>query len=170
MMWQQCSKAHWLYDQDRNTQFFHASATSRRRPNRITRIKDAGGRWREDIEGIQETLLEYFHGIFTRSQPLQHELDSVLNTLRPKVTAAINASHLQPFIEQEVSDTIFSMSPIKSPGPDEVFSSMRQEAERRGDILGIAITWEASGVSHLFFVDDIIIFGEAREGAMEAIK
>ncbi|KAL0336729.1 UNVERIFIED_CONTAM: hypothetical protein Sradi_4884800 [Sesamum radiatum] len=140
-----CSKAHWLYDRDRNTQFFHASATSRRRPNRIMRIKDVGGRWREDIEGIQETLLEYFHGIFTSSQPLQHELDSVLNTLRPKVTAAINASLLQPFIEQE-------------------------EAERRGDIRGIAITREAPGVSHLFFVDDIIIFGEAREGPMEAIK
>ncbi|KAL0387933.1 UNVERIFIED_CONTAM: hypothetical protein Sradi_2675100 [Sesamum radiatum] len=55
------------------------------------RIKDAGDRWREDIEGIQETLLEYFRGIFTSSHPLQHELDSVLNTVRPKVTEAMNA-------------------------------------------------------------------------------
>ncbi|KAL0449623.1 UNVERIFIED_CONTAM: putative mitochondrial protein [Sesamum latifolium] len=101
-MWQR-SKAHWLYDQDRNTEFFHATATTTKRQNVIQRIKDAERRWREDTEGIQEVLLEYFRGIFTSSRPSSHELDVVLNTVSPKVTDAMNDSLLQLFTEQELS-------------------------------------------------------------------
>ncbi|KAL0451922.1 UNVERIFIED_CONTAM: hypothetical protein Slati_1170300 [Sesamum latifolium] len=99
ILWQQRTKAHWLYDRDRNTKLLHASANIRRRQNTITKIKDAGGRWCENTKGIQQILLEYFRGIFTSTFPLHHELDSVLNTVRPKVTEAMNESLLQPFTE-----------------------------------------------------------------------
>ncbi|KAL0427799.1 UNVERIFIED_CONTAM: hypothetical protein Slati_2954700 [Sesamum latifolium] len=89
IMWQQRGKAHWLYDRDRNTKFFHASATTRRKQNSIMRIKDARGKWCEDTVSIQETLLEYFRRIFTSSCPAHLELESVLNTVRPKVTEAM---------------------------------------------------------------------------------
>ncbi|KAK4383719.1 hypothetical protein Sango_2750200 [Sesamum angolense] len=215
MMWQQCSKAHWLYDRDRNTQFFHALATSRR-TNRIMRIKDAGGRWRENIEGIPETLLEYFHEIFTSSHPLQHKLDSVLNTLRPKVMETINASLLQPFTEQEsafipsrlITDNVLVAFEInhyfknRTRGKSDscALKLDMSKANDRGDKTGgpsvsLCIPF-CSSCLQLYatggrkerrytgyryypggswsipplFVDDIIIFGEAREGTMEAIK
>ncbi|KAL0403747.1 UNVERIFIED_CONTAM: hypothetical protein Sradi_2015500 [Sesamum radiatum] len=188
ILWQQRTKAHWLYDRDRNTKLFHASANIRRRQNTITKIKDAGGRWCENTKGIQQILLEYFHGIFTSTSPLHHELDSVLNTVRPKVTEAMNESLLQPFTEQDVRDALFGMSPLKSPGPDdnmlvafeinhyvknrtrEVFSYMLQDDERRGVIQSIAVTRQGLQVSHLLFVDNTIIIGQAQEATLMAIK
>ncbi|KAL0434845.1 UNVERIFIED_CONTAM: hypothetical protein Sradi_0192400 [Sesamum radiatum] len=50
------------------------------------------------------------------------------------------------------------------------FSCMLQDTENRGEIQGIAISREAPRVSHLLFVDDTIIFGQAREATMSAIK
>ncbi|KAL0303150.1 UNVERIFIED_CONTAM: hypothetical protein Sradi_6183100 [Sesamum radiatum] len=88
-------------------------------------IKDSERRWREDTKGIQEVLLEYYRGIFTNSQPWSHELDVVLNIVSPKVTDAMNESLLQPFIEQEVRNAIFNMSPLKSPSPDGKVSQFR---------------------------------------------
>ncbi|KAL0308867.1 UNVERIFIED_CONTAM: hypothetical protein Sradi_5829000 [Sesamum radiatum] len=52
----------------------------------------------------------------------------------------------------------------------EAFSCMLQEAERRGEIKGVAIARGAPRISHLLFVDDTIIFGIAREEAMLVIK
>ncbi|KAL0399895.1 UNVERIFIED_CONTAM: hypothetical protein Sradi_2332800 [Sesamum radiatum] len=98
--------------------FDEATTSARRRQNVINRIRDAEGNWREDITGIQEVLLEYFRGIFASSRPSTHELEAVLNTVRPKVTDTMNESLLLPFTEQEVRNSVFSMSPIKYSGPD----------------------------------------------------
>ncbi|KAL0378890.1 UNVERIFIED_CONTAM: putative mitochondrial protein [Sesamum radiatum] len=118
MMWQQRSKAQWLCDRDRNTKFFHATATSRKKRNEIKRIKDMNGNWQEDLNGVQVVLLGYFHNIFARSMPSDRILEEVLNTVRPKVTAEINEALIQPFTEHEVHSALFGMSPLKSPGPD----------------------------------------------------
>ncbi|KAL0410893.1 UNVERIFIED_CONTAM: Retrovirus-related Pol polyprotein from type-2 retrotransposable element R2DM [Sesamum latifolium] len=52
----------------------------------------------------------------------------------------------------------------------EVFSSMLQAAERRGEIRGIAVPRHFPRISHLLFADDTIIFGHARNEAVVAIK
>ncbi|KAL0313072.1 UNVERIFIED_CONTAM: hypothetical protein Sradi_5706500 [Sesamum radiatum] len=118
MMWQQRSKAQWLCDRDRNTKFFHATATSRKKQNEIRRIKDMNGNWREDPSGEQEVLLGYFPNIFARSTTSDRIHEEVLNTVRPKVTAEMNEALIQPFTEHEVRSALFGMSPLKSPGPD----------------------------------------------------
>ncbi|KAL0443841.1 UNVERIFIED_CONTAM: putative mitochondrial protein [Sesamum latifolium] len=52
----------------------------------------------------------------------------------------------------------------------EAFSCMLQDAENRGEIQGITISREAPRVSHLLFANDTIIFEQAREDTMSAIK
>ncbi|KAL0345437.1 UNVERIFIED_CONTAM: hypothetical protein Sradi_4375000 [Sesamum radiatum] len=47
---------------------------------------------------------------------------------------------------------------------------MLQDAERKGEITGIAIARGAPCTSHLLFADDTIIFGHAKEETMLAIK
>ena len=44
-MWRQRSKVAWLRDGDRNTRFFHSTASQRRRRNYITKLHDANGGW-----------------------------------------------------------------------------------------------------------------------------
>ncbi|MCI25027.1 endonuclease/exonuclease/phosphatase family protein, partial [Trifolium medium] len=44
MFWRQRAKTHWYRDGDLNTRFFHASATSRKKVNRMPYLEDASGR------------------------------------------------------------------------------------------------------------------------------
>lgn len=42
----------------------------------------------------------------------------VLECITPKVTDAMNAVLVAPFSEQEVSDALFQIGPLKAPGTD----------------------------------------------------
>ena len=48
IMWNQRSRVLWLQNGDRNTKFFHASASQRQRKNRIGGLMDEGGIWQEE--------------------------------------------------------------------------------------------------------------------------
>lgn len=41
--WRQRAKTHWYRDGDRNTKFFHASTTARKKVNRIISLDDDAG-------------------------------------------------------------------------------------------------------------------------------
>ncbi|KAL0361161.1 UNVERIFIED_CONTAM: putative mitochondrial protein [Sesamum radiatum] len=308
IMWQQRSKAHWLWERDRNTKFFHSTATTRKKYNAIARLKDDRGTWREDRDGLEEVLLGYFRNIFSCSNPSASVLEDALNTINRKVMAEMNESLIQPFTAQEhivgtdvtssvlnilnsgsilhkmnfthivliakrddpetvahfrpislcntivklaskcvanrlkpLLDVIISptqlacipnrlimdnvlvafelnhfvknricgkdgyfalkldmskaydrvewnflravlskigiheifgdpLSPYLFLFVEEVFSSMLQEAERRGEINGIDVSRQSPRISHLLFADDTIIFGKARDEALESIK
>ena len=64
IMWNQRSRALWIKWGDRNTKFFHATASQRRRRNRIVGLQDLDGVWQEDQGRIESTILEYFANIF----------------------------------------------------------------------------------------------------------
>ncbi|KAL0418710.1 UNVERIFIED_CONTAM: hypothetical protein Sradi_1284500 [Sesamum radiatum] len=131
-MWQQRSKAHWLWERDRNTKFFHATTTTRKRRNAIVWLKDDRGMWREHSEGIQELLLGYFHHIFSSSNPYDSVLETALNTVTPRVMAEMNQSLIQPFTAQEIRNATFSMASLKSPilmARDEAINSIKRILE-----------------------------------------
>ncbi|KAK4401125.1 hypothetical protein Sango_1218600 [Sesamum angolense] len=44
------------------------------------------------------------------------------------------------------------------------------EAKRRGKILGVTVAERAPIVSHLLFVDDTLVFGEAKEAQIGEIR
>ncbi|KAL0376653.1 UNVERIFIED_CONTAM: LINE-1 retrotransposable element O protein [Sesamum calycinum] len=88
-VWRQRSKALWLWAGDRNTSFFHRQSSQRFQTNLISRIKDSSGEWVEDVDGI-----------------------------RRLVDASMAEDLLQPFTAIEVTSALFSMAPLKSPGPD----------------------------------------------------
>ena len=50
--WEQRAKAHWLKEDDRNTKFFHAQASERRKQNTIMDIWDEHGRWCDEEDSI----------------------------------------------------------------------------------------------------------------------
>ncbi|KAL6521117.1 hypothetical protein OROGR_017686 [Orobanche gracilis] len=62
--WRQQAKMHWLNDGDRNTKFFHRSATARMRKNHIRKLKDENGMWVED-DLLRNLVQRYYQKIFT---------------------------------------------------------------------------------------------------------
>lgn len=57
ILWHQRSKIHWYREGDRNTKFFHARASNRRKKNTIWGLWDDEGRWCNDKEGISTIAL-----------------------------------------------------------------------------------------------------------------
>ncbi|XP_020680483.1 uncharacterized protein LOC110098107 [Dendrobium catenatum] len=57
--WRQRAKARWIEEGDANSHFFHASASARRRGNRIAQVNDSDGNCIIDLILIQEEFLHF---------------------------------------------------------------------------------------------------------------
>ena len=62
--WAQRFRITWLKHWDKNTKFFHAKATQRRRKNHIKGIQNAQGQWVENLEEVVEVASAYFDNLF----------------------------------------------------------------------------------------------------------
>lgn len=69
IMWNQRSRALWIKWGDRNTKFFHATASQRHRKNRIMGLQDSEGIWQEEQGRIEGIILDYFAAIFKLDHP-----------------------------------------------------------------------------------------------------
>ena len=116
MMWSQRSRVLWIKCGDRNTKFFHATASNRQKKNRIEGLNDLEGRWREGEEEVEDIILKYFKDIYSTSFPIDFEAS--LSAVNKRVSEAMNADLLKEFKEEEVWRALMQMHPTKSPGPD----------------------------------------------------
>ena len=64
IIWNQRSRALWIKWGDLNTSFFHATASQRRRKSRIVGLQDLNGVWKEDKEGVEGIIMDYFTLIY----------------------------------------------------------------------------------------------------------
>ena len=96
--------------------FFHCSATQRKRRNFIKGLRDEDGTWHEDEDQISSMLIAYFADLFTSFNP--HDLDRVLDGVQSVVTEDMRTDLARPYTVEEVEFTIKEMAPLKAPGPD----------------------------------------------------
>lgn len=80
----QRSRATWLTSGDRNTAFFQAFASARRKKNYVKRLKDNGGNWMEGIPELNSHILNYFSHLFTSE--VQQTDPIILQRVQRKVT------------------------------------------------------------------------------------
>ncbi|GJZ02917.1 reverse transcriptase [Tanacetum coccineum] len=116
IMWRQRSRIQWLKEGDKNTQFFHAQATSRRKRNNLLKLRTEDGRWVNDTNGLCNMVSSYFDDLFHSTCPTQcvevvscldrSLCDTDIDMLRKPVTVC------------EVYDAVSQMHPSKAPGPD----------------------------------------------------
>ena len=83
----------WLKARDHNSRFFHAMATSRRRNNLVSKIRDDKGYWQEKEEDISKVFLSYFKEAYTTSNPTNMEL--ILEIVERKIDEIANEALLQ---------------------------------------------------------------------------
>ncbi|XP_073363561.1 uncharacterized protein [Aegilops tauschii subsp. strangulata] len=63
--WKQRAHVNWMKGGDRNTKFFHAAATERRKRNRIRRLRKEDGSVVDKVEEMKEVATNYFRNLFT---------------------------------------------------------------------------------------------------------
>ncbi|XP_012827280.1 PREDICTED: uncharacterized protein LOC105948608 [Erythranthe guttata] len=183
MYWRQRSKVQWVREGDRNTSFFHAKATTRKRINTVNKIKDNSGFWRDKPEEIEKVISDYFEEIFKSTDPSVIEIDEVLECIEPRISGDAAQKLTLPF--------------TKSPGPDGLpFGSvhptrgLRQgdplspylficcaealiavnRAVDNGEVHGIQVAPSAPIISNLCFADDTLLFCEASQSESMKLK
>lgn len=115
-MWNQRSRVCWIEWGDRNTKFFHATASQRRRKNKIRGLLNSDGEWQEGQEEIDGIVLDYFASIYKSYQASCFEAS--LNAINAQVTQDMNVELLAEFKAEEVWRALNQMHPTKSPRPN----------------------------------------------------
>lgn len=114
MYWAQNSRITWLKEGDRNTKFFHAIASNKRRKNFIASI-DIGGQIIDEPSRIKFEATAFFKSIFKE----EHVRRPVFENLNFKHVSQEQASQLTlPFSCEEIDSAVASCSVDKAPGPD----------------------------------------------------
>jgi hypothetical protein len=114
--WRQRVKTDWLKNRDRNTRYYHACASTRRKKNFISRILNERGQTCTAEEDINIAFTEYFSGLFTASP--EGDLARCLQNVASRIDGEMNASLLKLFLEEKVQCALFQMAPTKTLGSD----------------------------------------------------
>ncbi|KAL0458764.1 UNVERIFIED_CONTAM: hypothetical protein Slati_0503600 [Sesamum latifolium] len=81
---------------DRNTPFFHARASARKRKNSIIRLRTPSGSWCHSRKGIQQIISTYFHELFRSTNPSEESIAEVLRGMNARVSKDMNEALIQP--------------------------------------------------------------------------
>ncbi|KAH1107833.1 hypothetical protein J1N35_011601 [Gossypium stocksii] len=114
--WIQQSRVSWLKEGDRNTQFFHARATNRKKKNNIARLKDINGHWRENTTDICMAIREYFQRLFKSNLNSNSTLN--LDYIDRCIPGEANDKLLKNFTDNEIKEAFNQMDPRKALGID----------------------------------------------------
>ncbi|KAL6205814.1 hypothetical protein ACLB2K_023066 [Fragaria x ananassa] len=105
--WRQRSRAIWLKDGDRNSKFFHKSASNRRKKNKLKGLFDRHGVWQNTPQGIEIVVISYFQDLFARQEMNTDTQNQVLQTIQPQVTNDMNQILTAPYrLEEKYWDLV----------------------------------------------------------------
>ncbi|CAM8924024.1 unnamed protein product [Rhodiola kirilowii] len=118
-LWMQRSRILWMSQGDKNTKFFHARASQRRKKNWIEKLQDGQGVVHEDQNKIMEIISSYFSNLFQSTLTGNtSDLDAQLRSVAPVVNDDMNAWLLKEISDEEIRAAVFALGPLKSPGID----------------------------------------------------
>ncbi|KAM0896211.1 hypothetical protein ACQ4PT_023338 [Festuca glaucescens] len=114
IMAKQRSRVEWLKEGDRNTAFFHARASARKKNNRIDSLVRDDGSKCDDVEGIKGMVHEFYEQLFTSE--VIPSMEEVLEAILAKVSDQMNEHLCSPYSDEEIRSALFQMGPTKAPG------------------------------------------------------
>jgi hypothetical protein len=114
--WKQRSRIEWLKEGDKNTKFFHKKSTWRKRKNNITKLKKDDGTIVDNAEEMGDMATNFFQNLFTADQSVVPE--DILNLIEPRILDRINEDLCKEFSDDEISNALFQIVPLKAPRAD----------------------------------------------------
>lgn len=141
--WAQNSRSQWLREGDKNTRFFHAAATIRRRKKLIDSLTIEGA-LTEDPEAIKREAASFFKKIFTEDFHSRPRFDNLnFNTISSDQANFL----ISPFSHMEIEEAVKECDSNKAPGPDGFNFKFIKEAwdTIKYDIFGFVEEFWSSG-------------------------
>ncbi|XP_031095329.1 uncharacterized protein LOC115999629 [Ipomoea triloba] len=114
--WQQKSHVRWVVEGEKNTKYYHGLVKERRRKQVIHKIKREEGGWVVEQDQIANMAVEYYQKLF-EAQETQLDL-TMFECLQGSVTEEENRRLVANPTAEEIKESIFSMNPNSSAGPD----------------------------------------------------
>ncbi|WMV42285.1 hypothetical protein MTR67_035670 [Solanum verrucosum] len=112
--WRQRSRALWLKEGDRNTKFFHRTANSHRRYNKIDKIS-VNGVCTQEPAIIKEEILNFYQNIYTETERWRPQFIARNDKM---ISEGDNIMLQSQFTEDEIKDCVMACAGDKAPGPD----------------------------------------------------
>ena len=112
----QRSRVDWLGEEDRNTAFFHAQASTCLHSNKISILARSDGSMCEDPEEIKGMVQSFYENLFMTE--VCDSINAVLDYIPCKVDDSINTELCKPYLDEETKIALFQMDPTKVPGLD----------------------------------------------------
>ncbi|GMI64491.1 hypothetical protein HRI_000118400 [Hibiscus trionum] len=116
LYWEQRARSNWLKNGDRNTKLFHSFASSHRRKNRISCLRNDDNENITSDRGIQDVAYKFFKSLFT-SQGCD-DPKQILDGIIPSITQEMNVVLMEKFTKDDVLEAVRSMGPLKAAGDD----------------------------------------------------
>lgn len=114
--WKQKSREQWLKDGDRNTHYFFMSTVTRRRRNKIERLRDDSGIWHYTLPELCGLATRYFQNLFT---PATTTSDYSFRRLHSGLLTHSELHQMQYIPSfQDIYAAVFSIGATKAPGID----------------------------------------------------
>ncbi|KAL9679475.1 hypothetical protein QQ045_017337 [Rhodiola kirilowii] len=118
-LWRQRSRILWMNHGDKNTKFFHARASQRRKRNMIDKLQDNQGIIHEEQSKILGIVTSYFNNMFQSSiSGSNRGIDAQIGCIGQVVSEEMNSWLLRYISEEEIRAAIFSMGPLQAPRVD----------------------------------------------------
>ena len=114
--WKQRAKEDWLRHEDRNTKYFHACATQKRRRHLVEQITNEEGIMCCTPDSIEGAFVNYYSKLLTSAR--SHNVEVCMSAMEGKVTMEMNACLMAAFTTSKVKQELDQMAPFKAPGPD----------------------------------------------------
>ncbi|KAH0769665.1 hypothetical protein KY290_013646 [Solanum tuberosum] len=112
----QKARIKWLEKGDSNTAYFHNIIKDRRKKPNNQKIMDDHDNWLEGNDNITEGAVRYYQKLFTHD--LTNTYFGPINLLRRCITDEDNDKLISPPTMLQLKESVFSIYPDSSPGPD----------------------------------------------------
>lgn len=132
LYWRQRSRLQWQVSGDRNTAFYHLTATNRRRTNLIAHLKAPDGEILASEAQIRKSFVDFFKNLYCVPQQQVTGTDhreffrQFEGHDYPKIGEEFHDALSRPPNELEVWETLAKMGPDKAPGPDGLTARLLQ--------------------------------------------
>uniref|UniRef100_A0A803NMF8 Reverse transcriptase n=1 Tax=Cannabis sativa TaxID=3483 RepID=A0A803NMF8_CANSA len=114
-IWKQKSRELWYKDGDRNSRFFHAATVIKRKRNFIDSVTPDGLGWISGRNAVGDYFRANFISLLSSSSPPPPQLQHLIQTI---ISDGTNSNLIRPPSASEIKEVVWSMPPLKAPGPD----------------------------------------------------